>query len=117
MKRNIVFLVGMFLIFMACGDEGPSTSSCETADLTYSDVSSIFNTNCATSGCHVEGGQSPEMFSYDKIKEEIDGPNRILGSINHDDGFRPMPYPEGSDKLSDCNIDKIEAWIADGAPE
>ena len=33
----------------------------------------------------------------------------------HEDGFVNMPF--GGAKLSDCNISKMEAWIADGAPE
>jgi len=120
MKRNIGFLLGMIFILIACGggDEDPMTETCDTADMTYTDdIASILNTSCAISGCHVEGGQSPELFSYVKVKEHVDGDNKIIGAINHEDGFVPMPYPVGSDKIDDCDIDKIEAWIADDAPE
>jgi len=43
------------------------------------------------------------------------GFNRIIGAINHDDGFSPMP--KGGSKVSDCDIDKMTQWINDGAPE
>jgi len=43
--------------------------------------------------------------------------NRIVGAINHETGFLPMPYPVGSAKLDQCDIDKVTAWITNGAPE
>ena len=41
----------------------------------------------------------------------------MVGALNHEPGFTPMPNPPGSPKIAQCDIDKIEAWIADGAPE
>ena len=53
----------------------------------------------------------------DEISSESGVFERIVGAINHTEGFLPMPYPAGTDKLADCDIDKLTAWIADGAPE
>ena len=38
---------------------------------------------------------------------------RLLGAINHQSGFVPMP--QNAPKLNACNIAKIEAWVAAGA--
>jgi hypothetical protein len=51
------------------------------------------------------------MYS-DVILRVDDG--SLIGSINHDNGFSPMP--KGSSKLNLCNITVIQKWIDDGAP-
>jgi len=124
MKRNIAFFLGLFLILMACGgdDPDPTPTTCDTTDMTYTDdISTIINGSCAIAGCHLDGMELPFLHDYESIKAEIDGPNRIVGSINMDEGFVPMPrISAGASETAEfeqCNIDKIEAWIADGAPE
>jgi len=124
MKSKIVFLVALLFIFMACGgDEDPMTATCDTVDMTYTDdISTIVSTSCARSGCHVDGGEIPFLHDYASLKAEIDDrPGRLIGSIKQDDGFLPMPrISSGSGEstmLEDCKIDKIEAWVNDGAPE
>ncbi len=119
MKSKIVCFLGMLLIFMACGgDDDPMTPSCDTLDMTYTDdIASIFNSTCAIPTCHAQGATSPELHNYAAVKLELDGPDRIVGAIKHEDGFVAMPFPSGSDMISDCRIAKIEAWVNDGAPE
>ncbi|VAW30002.1 hypothetical protein MNBD_BACTEROID07-453, partial [hydrothermal vent metagenome] len=39
---------------------------------------------------------------------------KLLGSIRFDAGFVPMP--QGSAKLSNCDIAKIGKWVKDGTP-
>ena len=56
------------------------------------------------------------MHDYASAKAFADF-GRMEGAIKHEEDFKPMPYPEGTDKLNSCTIDKIVAWIADGAPE
>ena len=43
------------------------------------------------------------------------GFNKIVGAINHTTGFSAMP--QGGDKLEQCDIDFLTAWIDAGAPE
>jgi hypothetical protein len=39
----------------------------------------------------------------------------LTGVITHAAGYPPMPGDGG--KLSDCEINKIKAWISRGAPD
>lgn len=120
--KNFAFavLLGSTALFiMSCGkDEDPMEpgDTCESADLTYTNFAGAFlNSNCATSGCHGEGTVTTfEMHNYATAFSAV-GFNRIIGAINHDTGFSPMP--KGGTKLSDCNIEKMTTWIQDGAPE
>lgn len=54
------------------------------------------------------------MSNFEETSAAV-GLGRIKGAINQEPNFSPMP--QGGDKLEDCTIDKISAWIDDGAPE
>ncbi len=105
---------------MACGDdeeEEPMVAECVTDGVTYTnDIAAILNTNCATTTCHndtdLANGFSVEGFMKASAAAQFDN---FLPSINQDSGFSPMP--RGRDKLDQCDIDKISAWIDAGFPE
>lgn len=83
-------------------------TSCDTTNITYSkDIQSIVNTNC--SSCHTGIATSGFDFSsYDEFKEHaMDGD--VMDRITTNDVTRRMP--QGGPKLSDCDINKIRAWI------
>ena len=63
--------------------------------------------------CGHQFGQ-PTLEGYAKLKSYVDN-GKLLGSIKHSPGFSPMP--KGQAKLVDCDIEKIEAWVAAGAPQ
>jgi len=116
---TLVAILGSTLLFAACGDDEEMMDpmdTCETADLTYTNfAASLINGSCAVVGCHGEGTTSTfPMNDYTTTNAAV-GFGRILGAVNHSPGFSPMP--KGGAKLSDCNIDKLTAWINDGAPE
>jgi hypothetical protein len=120
MLRKILLLLSIALplaFFVAsCGDDD-DTNTCDTSSVTYTNsVATILNSNCAASGCHNSGSVNGSLANYADAAAFADF-GRIGGAINHDTGFEPMPYPVGTAKLSDCNISKIEAWIAAGTPE
>lgn len=87
---------------------------CDTLDLTYTRIKYIFEDNCYA--CHTvpQGYLGIKLNSYTDLKAAV-GTNRLVGAINHKNGYVPMP--NGQPKLSDCQIDKIEAWINAGMPE
>jgi len=118
MKLNYLFIVALFGLFIvACGDDDPPEETCDTVDMRYtSDIASILNGSCAVSGCHVDGSVTFSMDDYTDALAAVQF-NRIVGAINHETGFLPMPYPVGSAKLDQCDIDKVTAWITNGAPE
>ena len=110
-----ILLIG--LVFFACSKDDDD-DVCDTSDITYTNtISSIMNTSCALSGCHVDGNEMVAFFSlegYAKAKGAADF-GRIVGAVSHDMGFSPMP--KGSEKLDQCTIDQITAWVDAGAPE
>ena len=54
-----------------------------------------------------------EMDSYESVKASINT-GLVLPAINHTGQYK-MPYE--LPKLSDCELNKIAAWINDGMPE
>ena len=96
---------------------GNGTGNGQGADnmdsLSYvSDIAEIFGANCAVSGCHDAGTKRSgyDLSSYVGVKAA--NSTRLLGSINHSDGFSKMP--KNNDKLSDCDIAKISSWFENG---
>jgi hypothetical protein len=86
---------------------------CDSTAYTYSaDISPIMSTFC--NGCH--GGAFPSAgintSSWAGL-QSIANNDSLMGSIQHDSGFSPMP--KGSSKMNACNITKIRKWIQAGA--
>ena len=71
-------------------------------------VQPLVASQCATPGCHVSGDQSPDLSNYESIKASVDAGSLQSRAID----MRDMP-PSGS--LPSCEIELIEAWIAQGA--
>ncbi len=105
------FILGFFLV--SCGKD-ENVDPCVTTGLTYTKDIKTLLASCASVGCHNSGSPVGSLANYADTKVYI-GFGRILGSLKHSNGFSPMP--QGGAKLSDCNISKIEAWIAAGMPE
>jgi hypothetical protein len=89
---------------------------CDTTHVTYSVTVTgiIANYNCLS--CH--GGTAPSAgFSLEghaNVKAKVtDG--RLFGAINHSPGYIAMP--ENAPKMSQCDINKMKAWIDAGAPD
>lgn len=114
--KILSFLLVLGFVLSACNNDDDDI--CDTTDITYTNtVASIFNASCASAGCHVDGNEMNALFSlegYEKSKAVADF-GRIVGSISHEMDFTPMPF--GADKLDQCSIDKIAAWVDAGAPE
>ncbi len=90
------------------------TVECMTEGTTYStDVLPLIVANCYQ--CHDAannfGGITLE--GYDQLRTYVDN-GELLGAIRHTPGFSPMP--KNAPQLVECNIEKIAAWIAAGAP-
>lgn len=86
-------------------------NECDVTDVSFSvEVMPIIQSECATVGCHVQGGNGPGIFStYEAVKAAVDFgtfPRRVITERN-------MP-PTGS--LTDCQIDHISQWLDNGAP-
>lgn len=86
---------------------------CDTVNVTYSQVVlPIIDAACYD--CHDSandfGGITLE--GYDKLKVLVDN-GSLLGVIKREAGWSPMPKNQGP--LPDCDIEKIEVWINNGA--
>ncbi|MBK8561895.1 MAG: hypothetical protein IPN76_00685 [Saprospiraceae bacterium] len=89
---------------------------CDTTNVTFSAaVKPLLDLKCI--GCH--GNNNPsggiKLNSYDFVKAQVDN-GQLWGSVNHEAGYKAMPYPAGSNKLPQCELDVIRIWIEDGAP-
>ena len=87
---------------------------CDTTNVTYANVIvPIIEINCNV--CHSQILQSGGIVTedYNSLVSLVDN-GRLLGAINHDPGYSPMP--KDGNKLSDCMIRQIKTWIAEGAP-
>jgi hypothetical protein len=118
---NIRFLLLLSAIILltgltACTDSGEGDDDCSSENMSYSmDVRPILQSNgCMTAGCHGGDAMTNPLFmdSYESLKIYIDA-NRLLGSLRHQSGFSPMP--KQGEKLTNCELLKIDSWIAQGA--
>ena len=95
---------------LSCDD---MAGGCDTTGVTYSTfVAPLLSTYCV--GCH--SGAAPSgniaLNSYAGVRTQaLNG--KLVGAISWANGYQPMP--KGSNKLSECKINKIKAWIHDGA--
>lgn len=94
--------------------ECASNTSCDTATVTYTNgVKQIFDTYCT--GCHNMSNQSGG-YALDTYMSCVNCANsgRLMGAVEWLSGYSAMP--KGDNKLSDCNISKIQKWINSGKP-
>src|SRR6476620_5698373 len=93
--------------------EAPGTGNCVTANMKYStDVTAILQANCYSchSGAVINAGIN--LSTYAGVKSVVDN-GKLVGTISHAAGFKPMP--DGGAKLSECTINKIKSWVNAGA--
>jgi hypothetical protein len=88
--------------------------TCSTLDMSYTrDIAPILDEGGCLS-CHNDGFASGgvSLQGYEATKQmAVSG--RLLGSIKHEDGYAWMP--QGMPQLDKCYIDKVSAWIQQGA--
>ncbi|MAC94992.1 MAG: hypothetical protein CMC96_05790 [Flavobacteriales bacterium] len=114
-KSKFVLGILSVLFFFGCyydnEEELYGGTPCNVVSVSFSkDIMPLIQTECAISGCHVQGGAGNGVFeNYQNIKSKVDNGslnNRVLVQ-------RDMPP---SSPLSNCQIEFIEEWIKQGAP-
>ena len=92
----------------------PEVGVCDTIGMSFaSDVVPILSNNCYS--CH-SNSNAPDFTSGLSLEDYEDVSaysNRIVGSINHKEGFLPMPKDQ--EQLDSCQIKTIEAWVNQGS--
>ena len=114
---KLVFPCLIVMTFASCYYDNElelyGNEECNTSNISYSAfVEPVLETNCY--GCHsTSANQGGVNFEGHANLVSTLAAGRFEGAIRHDSGFSPMP--QGAPKLSDCTVDKIIAWIEDGA--
>lgn len=91
---------------------------CDTTTSTYSlRVKPIIDSRC--NACHSTNSNSSGILldSYSALKAYAGPGGKLLPDIKQIPGTVFNAMPQGSSKLSDCNIAIIEAWINAGMPQ
>ncbi|MFZ9144204.1 MAG: hypothetical protein ACO209_03185, partial [Aquirufa sp.] len=86
--------------------------NCDTVNVTYSaTVAPVLKTYCV--GCHSAASPSAgiDLSTYAVVKVQAAN-GRLVGSITHAVGYKPMP--SATSKLGSCEINQIQAWITKG---
>lgn len=90
-------------------------STCDTSNVTFAaTVHPIFHQTCV--GCHnaTTANAGFDFSTYAGVNASINA-GKLMGAINHESGFKPMP--QNGNKLDQCKIDQIRIWIDAGALE
>lgn len=112
-----MLLVGL-TILAACTNnkEEDLPNACITTDMKYdADMKNILvNQGCV--GCHNSQSANGNIVldNYEDVKANI---NKILPAIKHDASLSSNKFMPPGGQLSQCEIDKIQAWSNDGTPQ
>lgn len=87
--------------------------ACDTTDVSYSGfVQPLLGEHCT--GCHA--GTTPSgnvsLDNHESVKRWADD-GTLYGAMAHLDGYSQMP--KGGNRLPQCDLDKVKAWIDAGA--
>ncbi len=125
MMKNTVYSLLLLVVFMslmifACSKASEDklstgTSTCDTTSVSYSsDIIPILQSYCY--GCHGNGNTAGSggisLDGYSNLKTYADN-GYLVGNITFAAGYNPMPY--GQPKMPDCQVNKIVAWVHQGA--
>ena len=88
---------------------------CDTTSVQYAaNIVPILQENCYR--CHGNGNTSGSggilLEGYTNLKKWADN-GFLAGNVSHAPGYIGMPY--GQPKLPDCEVNKIVAWVNQGA--
>ena len=91
----------------------PNFGTCDSTNVKFSTfIAPLVQNKCL--GCHTatSAGGGVVLNSYATIKTSVQS-GKFWGSVNHASGFSAMP--KGTDKMPQCDLNKIKAWINRGA--
>lgn len=118
MKKAIIILFVTAILTSCYYDNedllNPGNGTCDTNAVTYNGTVVPLLQSGGCLGCHSGGAPSGNisLSTYNSVKAAaLNG--KLYGAINHSPGFSPMP--QGGNKLNNCNISKIKAWIDAGS--
>ena len=118
--KKILFACSAIIIFCVFGCQQDTVPvpefDCEVERTYQNDVALIIETNCAYSGCHIQGTPGVSDYSdYNKLAGAIESGvfrNRVL-----DTKTMPPANAPGPDELSGEELEILNCWIEQGYPE
>lgn len=111
----IAIYISLFFGFQSCTfqNEEDYFATCDTTAVVYSDLTYIFIDVCAT--CH-NSISTPRpgivMDSYENVKKSFET-GKVLPALKHEGVYK---MPKNRSKLTDCELQKIEAWYNNNMP-
>jgi len=116
---SITFFI-VLLSFQSCYKDKaqklyPTVIACDTTNITYTNsVKSILDANCVNAGCHNSSNPSAGYLldNYNNAILSIPS-NKLINAVKYSSGGSKNMPPAG--KISDCEINKIQAWINQGS--
>ena len=120
MKSCLLIIVSIGFCFFLTGgceynaeEELYPNTTCDTVNVSFEkDIEPIIENNCAISGCHVAGSGAGGIYNnYNRIKAKVDN-----GSLHERVVVQQNMPPPDKGAITDCQIDKMDAWINQGAP-
>jgi len=119
MNKNYLFALVLAIpfLFTQCKKDAVETFDCVGISPTYTtDVKTILDVRCATTGCHSAASKSEgiDLSSYTGAKSASSKAD-FLGAIQHKSGYKAMP--QGSAKLDDATIKILSCWVQNGSPQ
>jgi len=116
--RSLIITAVMAAVVTSCyydvEEELYPDTGCDSDDISYSeDVLPLLQTHCMVCHSQMANFGNINLEGYDQVLVHVAN-GGLLGSIRGDDGWSLMP--QGRPTLLDCNVEKIESWIEDGAP-
>jgi len=90
----------------------PNPPACDTLNVSYiSDVNPILQNRCYV--CH-GNNNTISVYEFEGFQDWLNfvEKGKLLGAIKREGGFLAMP--QGADKMPDCEINILEAWINQG---
>lgn len=98
------------------GEPLPVLDCGDTSSVTYTNyVNTVLANSCNLSGCHNSLFIGYDFTNYSGVKDKVNNGsfvNRVLQQKN-----MPPSYSPGPTSLDPCTLQKLSAWINDGAPE
>jgi len=115
----VLLTVALVLVPLSCANNNEfdlyGVVECDTIDITWeSSIAEILQNNCVV--CH-----GPET-SYNNVRHDsyeaeliVVNDGRLRGVVNHHNGYVQMPFDRP--QLPECELQKINIWLDNGAPE
>jgi len=119
MKKKIYSLLLSAIFLSGCYRDNeemlyPQTGSCKVSNVSYQATVVLVLQKYGCTGCHSGPAASGNLSldNYNSVSSvAING--KLFGTINHVPGYSAMP--KGGGKMTNCDINKIKAWIDAGS--